>query len=188
MPMKMFCSFSGRPLGWGAALALAALLAACAPFSHQAPDSGQAHLRTPHTESTTEMLSRMAPAPGLRLPKPLEAERPHDQAGMASWYGPGLHGRRTASGERFDRYALTAAHPSLPFGTLVCVFSPKNHKSVVVRINDRGPFSKKRIIDLSQGAAQALDITGLRAVQLWRVPDGQDNCPDPLLTQTETEE
>ena len=184
--MKMFCSFSGRPLGWGAALALAALLAACAPFSHQPPDSGQAHLRTPHTESTTEMLSRMAPAPGLRLPKPLEAERPHDQAGMASWYGPGLHGRRTASGERFDQYALTAAHPSLPFGTLVCVLSPNNGKSVVVRINDRGPFSKKRIIDLSKGAAQALEMSGLRAVELWRLDDGEDSCPEHLLAQATT--
>ena len=186
MPMTIALNTLGRWPRWAPAVTLTAVLAACAPLSTVAPDAGHAQLRTPHPESTTEMLSRMAPAPGLRLPKPLEAERPHDQAGMASWYGPGLHGRRTASGERFDQYALTAAHPSLPFGTLVCVLSPNNGKSVVVRINDRGPFSKKRIIDLSKGAAQALEMSGLRAVELWRLDDGEDSCPEHLLAQATT--
>lgn len=181
---------------WGWPLIAAAGLVGCTPTLPTPADTG-AHLHAPVALTPTQQLQRLAPTPGLQLPDPLRAAQEalaelealdSDEEGMASWYGPGFHGKRTASGERFDRYALTAAHPSLPFGTLVCVFSPKNHKSVVVRINDRGPFSKKRIIDLSQGAAQALDITGLRAVQLWRLPDGQDNCPDPLLTQTETEE
>ena len=78
--------------------------------------------------------------------------------GIASWYGPGLHGRRTASGERFDQHGLTAAHRSLPFGTVVRVRSLVNGKTVDVRINDRGPFLKRRIIDLSRGAAAALGL------------------------------
>ncbi|UZX15150.1 septal ring lytic transglycosylase RlpA family protein [Thermus sp. PS18] len=87
------------------------------------------------------------------------------QEGLAVWYGPGFHGRRTASGERYDMHALTAAHPSLPFGTRVRVTNLKNGKSVVVRINDRGPFGGRYIIDLSYAAAKtigALSATRVR--------------------------
>ena len=98
-------------------------------------------------------------APGLLVP-----ERPslglrggRDlQRGMASWYGPGFHGRLTANGERFDMNELTAAHKTLPFGTRVLVHNPRTGKEVVVRINDRGPFIKGRMIDLSKAAAKAL--------------------------------
>ncbi len=100
-----------------------------------------------------------ADAPGLAVP-----ERPslglrggRDlQRGMASWYGPGFHGRLTANGERFDMNELTAAHKTLPFGTRVLVHNPRTGKEVVVRINDRGPFIKGRMIDLSKAAAKAL--------------------------------
>ena len=78
--------------------------------------------------------------------------------GKASWYGPGFHGRRTASGERFDMNELTAAHRTLPFGTLVRVRNVQNGLEVVVRINDRGPRVRDRIIDLSQAAAAALEL------------------------------
>lgn len=80
--------------------------------------------------------------------------------GSASWYGGKFHGRRTANGERFDMNKLTAAHKSLPFGTKVRVTNRRNGKSVVVRINDRGPFVGSRIIDLSRGAAGAVDMIG----------------------------
>lgn len=80
--------------------------------------------------------------------------------GIASWYGPGFHGRRTASGERFNQNALTAAHRSLPFGTQVKVTNLNNGRSVVVRINDRGPFSRGRIVDLSAGAARVIGLKG----------------------------
>jgi rare lipoprotein A len=90
-----------------------------------------------------------APAP--------EAAVPYD-VGIASWYGPGLHGNKTASGEIFDQNALTAAHPTLPFGTRVRVVHAGNGKEVVVRINDRGPFSGNRIIDLSRAAAESLGM------------------------------
>ena len=78
--------------------------------------------------------------------------------GIASWYGPGFHGRRSASGERFNQNALTAAHRYLPFGTRVRVTNLNNGRSVVVRINDRGPYSGRRIIDLSAGAARAIGM------------------------------
>ena len=78
--------------------------------------------------------------------------------GSASWYGPGFHGNRSASGEIFNQNALTAAHRSLPFGTQVRVTNLNNGRSVIVRINDRGPFSGGRIIDLSRAAASAIDM------------------------------
>jgi rare lipoprotein A len=87
------------------------------------------------------------------------------EAGMASWYGSAFQGRRTASGERFDMNQLTAAHKTLPLGTVVQVRNPLNGKTVDVTINDRGPFIKGRVIDLSYRAALALGI-----VQAGRLP------------------
>lgn len=81
-------------------------------------------------------------------------------SGVASWYGPGFHGRTTANGERYDMNGMTAAHKSLTFGTRVKVTNQTNGKSVVVRINDRGPYVGSRIIDLSKSAAQAIDMIG----------------------------
>ena len=76
--------------------------------------------------------------------------------GAASWYGPGFYGRTTANGERFSKGTLTAAHRTLPFGTKVRVTNLSNGRSVVVRINDRGPFKYHRVIDLAHGAASQL--------------------------------
>lgn len=89
-------------------------------------------------------------------------------SGPASWYGAKFHGRQTANGERFDQNGLTAAHRTLPFGTKVRVTNRKNGKSVVVRINDRGPFHGNRVIDLSRGAAQAVGLinSGVAPVSL----------------------
>ena len=81
-------------------------------------------------------------------------------SGVASWYGPGFHGRTTANGERYNMNDLTAAHKSLKFGTKVRVTNQNNGLSVVVRINDRGPYVGRRIIDLSKSAAQAIDMIG----------------------------
>jgi rare lipoprotein A len=82
------------------------------------------------------------------------------QTGIASWYGPNFHGKTTSNKEIYDMHDLTAAHNSLPFGTYVMVTNLNNGKSVTVRINDRGPFIKGRIIDLSLAAARAIDIIG----------------------------
>lgn len=91
---------------------------------------------------------------GPRVPAP-ELER-----GIASWYGPKFHGSDTASGERYDMHQLTAAHRTLPFGTVVRVRNLMNGLVTEVRINDRGPFKKNRIIDLSNAAARAIDMVG----------------------------
>ena len=80
------------------------------------------------------------------------------ERGLASWYGNEDHGKRTASGEIFNQWAMTAAHKKLPFGTIVRVKNLKNGRTVTVRINDRGPFVRRRIIDLSKGAAQKLGM------------------------------
>lgn len=89
---------------------------------------------------------------------PYETADNFSQTGVASWYGPGFHGKKTANGERFNTNALTAAHKELPFNTMVRVTNLANGRSTTVRINDRGPFSKNRIIDLSKKAAQEIDM------------------------------
>ena len=87
--------------------------------------------------------------------------RPGDsERGIASWYGPGFHGRQTANGETYDMHAMTAAHKSLPFDTVVEVRNRDNGRRTKVRINDRGPFVRGRIIDLSRAAAEALGMIG----------------------------
>ena len=93
---------------------------------------------------------------------------PEEQIGVASWYGPGFHGNKTASGEVFDMHARTAAHRTLPFGTLVRVTRLDTGASTVVRINDRGPTKRGRVIDLSNGAAQDLNLVkdGLARVRV----------------------
>jgi rare lipoprotein A len=91
-------------------------------------------------------------------PKPLSPVPGASQIGVASWYGPGFHGRRTANGEEYDQYALTAAHRTLPHGTWVEVTNLNNDRSVRVRINDRGPYVDDRVIDLSYTAAQRIDM------------------------------
>ncbi len=83
-----------------------------------------------------------------------------DQCGKASWYGPGFHGKKTASGQRFNQNAMTAAHKTLPLGSVVRVTNRATGKSIKVTINDRGPFVKGRIIDLSAAAAAALGTKG----------------------------
>jgi rare lipoprotein A len=90
------------------------------------------------------------------MPKP---QKPY-QVGTASWYGRSFHGKTTASGEPFDMYQFTAAHRRLPMGTMLRVTNLENGESVVVRVNDRGPVPKSRIIDLSYGAARMIGLSG----------------------------
>lgn len=82
------------------------------------------------------------------------------QTGLASWYGPGFHGKQTANGEIYDQYELTAAHKTLPLGTRVMVTNEDTNQSIEVRINDRGPFVSGRIIDLSYAAARSVGVYG----------------------------
>jgi len=90
------------------------------------------------------------------------------EVGVASWYGTRLNGHLTASGERLDRQRLTAAHRTLPFGTMLEVTNPKNGRKVLVRVNDRGPLKKSRIIDLTPAAAAVLGMRkkGLAVVEI----------------------
>lgn len=99
----------------------------------------------------------------------LTAPSAHAQTCRASWYGPGFHGRPTASGERFNQNALTAAHRTMRFGTRLQVC--RGSKCVVVRINDRGPFVRGRCIDLSRAAAKAIGLTkvGVGTVTIRRI-------------------
>jgi rare lipoprotein A len=94
------------------------------------------------------------------------------ESGVASWYGPGFQGRRTASGERYDMNDLTAAHPTLPFGTRLKVRNTRTGQSVIVRVNDRGPFAKSRILDLSRAAAKEAGVygPGTAYVEIYPVP------------------
>lgn len=119
------------------------------------------------------VVAQVPPAPATpepaRVPRPERADRhaaQHTWTGTASWYGPGFAGRRTASGDVFDPSALTAAHLTLPFGTRVRVTNLANGRSVVVRINDRGPYVAGREIDLSRAAARRLGIDGTARVRL----------------------
>lgn len=97
---------------------------------------------------------------GLGKPKPIPSTPGTTQEGIASWYGPGFHGRRTANGEVYNQYGLTAAHQTLPHGTRVRVTNLANQRVVTVRINDRGPFVDDRIIDLSYTAAREIEMIG----------------------------
>lgn len=139
---------AGLHRGAAAALRAAALLLVASPlFAGCAPAVARAD-----ASATRAVVGKP--------PSPPTAGAPRAQSGMASWYGPGFAGRRTANGEVFDPSQLTAAHRELPFNTLVRVVNETNGESVVVRINDRGPFKGGRIIDLSRAAAEAVGMIG----------------------------
>jgi rare lipoprotein A len=100
-------------------------------------------------------------SPGCRPARPtLAPTAGYVETGLASWYGPGFHGQKTSSLEVYNMHDLTAAHRTLPFGTMVLVTNLENGRSVTVRINDRGPFVKDRVIDLSYAAARMLGLVG----------------------------
>ncbi len=109
----------------------------------------------------------------------------YDQVGVASWYGEPFHGRRTSSGEIYDMYKLTAAHLTLPFGTVVLVTDLDTGTSVVVRINDCGPYIEGRMIDLSFAAAEKLGMVhkglarvGLKILKFPEAPPAKKCLPD----------
>ncbi len=167
-----------------------ALLSACTtpPTAPQAARTEAARPR-PAAASSPAAPSARAPdaptdeVPGLlaELPRPtlLNGEVPREfQRGTASWYGPRFNGRRTASGERFDMTEFTAAHRTLPFGTLVRVHSLVNGRDVDVRITDRGPYAGNRIIDLSRAAAEELGMLGMGFKEVvLMVPESTPEVP-----------
>jgi rare lipoprotein A len=118
----------------------------------------------------TAVVPPQAPPPGTKPPKPykvlgqwhqpIASAHGFRERGVASWYGPTFHGKRTANGEIYDMHAMTAAHKILPLGTRVRVTNLENNRQVDLRINDRGPFVRGRVIDLSYRAAQDLGLAG----------------------------
>jgi rare lipoprotein A len=123
------------------------------------------HAQTPSAPANPAAVTAPAPAPA---PAPAAG-----MEGLAAYYSDRLDGRKTASGQAFDQSKLTAAHPTLPFGTMVKVTNTRNNRSVVVRINDRGPTQAGRVIDLSRAAASKLGMlrSGLAPVKLEVVKD-----------------
>ena len=117
----------------------------------------------------------LIPPPATPLLEPVaEPKKPSfEQEGQASWYGNKHHGRKTANGERFNQHALTAAHRTLPFNSRIVVTNIANGKTVTVRINDRGPYSKNRVLDVSRKAAEALGMiqSGTAQVRLYTLDE-----------------
>jgi rare lipoprotein A len=162
---------------------LAAVLAGCAAGPPRAPASGrdgaEAHppadlARVPDAEPRLEPIRAGGPNKPYdvlgRNYVPITRDAPYTERGLASWYGRKFQGRRTASGEIYNMYAMTAAHPTLPIPSYARVRNPANGREVVVRINDRGPFHAGRIIDLSYTAALKLDLLrGVAPVELQRI-------------------
>jgi rare lipoprotein A len=99
------------------------------------------------------------------------------QPSIVSWYGPKFHGKKTASGQKYDMYAMTAAHKTLPLLSYAKVTNLKNHRSVVVRINDRGSFYGKRDMDLSYAAAKELGIQGIGSVEITPISRNEATSP-----------
>lgn len=131
----------------GALVVLAGGLAAC---------SGPAPSASPRLMIAMVPPAALPSEPPILYPSQLPS---FTEVGLASWYGRSFHHKPTASGERYDMNDLTAAHPSLPLDTIARVTNLDNNRSVLVRINDRGPFAQGRVIDLSRGAARLLDMT-----------------------------
>jgi rare lipoprotein A len=134
-----------------------------------------------NSEATPAHASSVVSKPEIR--KQASKKAPY-QIGTASWYGSYFDGKPTASGEAYDMYDLTAAHPTLPLGSYVRVTNLHNGRAVIVRVNDRGPIVQGRIIDLSYGAAEILQFQqkGLQRVRLDVVKPG--NRPHVALLQT----
>ena len=147
----------------------------------------------PDAEPKTEPLHKFANNPYTVLGQtyvPNTQFKPYKVQGLASWYGKKFHGQKTSSGERYDMYGMTAAHPRLPIPSYARVTNIKTNKSVVVRINDRGPFHSNRIIDLSYSAAYKLGIvqSGSAAVEVESIDPDNNMAPVAALSQPVTEQ
>ncbi|MGB7297899.1 MAG: septal ring lytic transglycosylase RlpA family protein [Burkholderiaceae bacterium] len=159
-------TFFSRARQLTAALGVLVLMAACAstggvdnaPGSRDASEFVDAPDATPRDEPIVAVSTRPYTVFGKRY-FPLKQRQPMQQTGDASWYGQQFHGRPTSIGETYDMYAMTAAHPTLPLPSFVRVTNLNNQRSVVVRVNDRGPFLNNRIIDLSFAAAAKIGFT-----------------------------
>ena len=140
------------------AIFLSALNLVSSSSISQAETGSKYNKSTGKTLSSLPQLNSSLSSIEQTIPLPNQSIIASSFGGRASWYGPGFHGRLTANGERYNQYAFTAAHRYLRFGTRVRVTNLNNGRSVVVRINDRGPFVRDRVIDLSAAAASSLNM------------------------------
>ncbi len=178
-----------------AGLTAAVLLSACgsAPKKFYQSDGPPAArdipaqlAQTPDATPRIEPFHRYANRPYSALGRtytPQTTDAPLKQRGLASWYGKQFHGNKTASGERYDMFAMTAAHPTLPLPSYARVTNPKNGKQIIVRVNDRGPFLHGRIIDLSYAAAVKLGVAGgVSEVEVERITHADIRAGRPVET------
>lgn len=129
-------------------------------------------------EELTIPAEQVAVIDSIQTQEPPSTQKPLScETWVASYYGKKFHGRKTASGEVYNQYAMTCAHKTLPFQTLLKVTNPKNGKNVIVRVTDRGPFIRGRDIDLSYGAAKEIGMlaAGVAKVQVEKLPDRKDS-------------
>lgn len=166
------CPHAGRGKKWALTLMVAALLSGCFGPSIKGDQDGfpEASAVPPDLHAIPNATPAVEPRSKYGNPKTYEvlgeryfvlgSAEGYRERGRASWYGTKFHGRRTSSGEPYDMFAMTAAHKTLPLPTYVRVTHLGNGRSVVVKVNDRGPFHEGRIIDLSYAAAAKLDILG----------------------------
>ena len=182
--------------GTGAFLALAAL-ASCAgmvrqPTPEPAPDIQQQVLRSIPSVTVTEPVPAPSqPQPAVVVPQAAPVRMPvYQETGVAGWYGKERQGKKTASGDVFDKEGLSAAHRTLPLGTVIRVTNLDNSKSIDVKINDRGPFAKNRILDLSYGAARELGFLadGTARVKIETFDEVHDTARYTVQAATYTEE
>lgn len=181
----------GSPRRWLSLLIAAALgLGGCASRAPQSPSTGSSSSASgkdgpeavipPNLQQVPDALPQLEPIRkgGPNKPyevlgqryEPVTEDQPLAERGLASWYGKKFHGRSTSSGEIYNMYAMTAAHPTMPIPSYARVRNPANGREVLVRINDRGPFHSKRIIDLSYTAALKLDVLrGVAPVEVERI-------------------
>lgn len=168
------------------------LLSNCSLFRTSKPDSAPKVKLNPHkikdAEPKHEPKSKYGNPSSYKVfgqnYYPINSSKNFTQTGMASWYGTKFHGRKTSSGEIYDMYAMTAAHKTLPLPTYAKVTNLENNKTIIVKINDRGPFHDNRIVDLSYAAATKLGILGkgTAKVKLSAINPGDHELSDELIT------
>lgn len=150
-------------------------------------NEGPAPTNVPDAVPKTEPLSKTGNMPSYLVMgkqyRTLSTAAGYVERGFASWYGPGFHGKNTSSGEPYDMDKMTAASPVLPLPSYARVTNLENGKSIIVRVNDRGPFHKNRVMDLSRAAAAKLGIigNGTGMVEVRGVVAGEENAPPPAF-------